>query len=213
MARHNASQKTCSAQKKTCVTAVRQSPDCNGVPAKPAARPVRFAALDFETADYSRDSACALSVVIVEDEEIVTTWNSLIRPPRRNFVFSSLHGISWSDVKNKPIFKELWPEIAKLLDGVDFAAAHNASFDRSVLQACCAMSAVDPVNKPFVCTVKVARKIWKLNPAKLSDVCRHLKIPLKHHDAASDAHACARIVLAARKSGHEYHSLLKNHSL
>ena len=28
--------------------------------------PVRFAALDFETADYGRDSACALSIVIVE---------------------------------------------------------------------------------------------------------------------------------------------------
>jgi hypothetical protein len=32
------------------------------------------------------------------------------------------------------------------------------------------------------------------NPA---DVCRHLRIPLRHHDAGSDAEACARIVIAA----------------
>ena len=61
----------------------------------------RYAALDFETADYGRDSACALSVVLVENERIVDSWTSLIRPPRREFVFTYLHGISWQDVKDK----------------------------------------------------------------------------------------------------------------
>jgi DNA polymerase III subunit epsilon len=32
-------------------------------------------------------------------------------------------------------------------------------------------------------------------------VCRYLRIPLRHHDAASDAEACARIVIAAFESG------------
>jgi len=61
----------------------------------------RYATLDFETADYGRDSACALSVVLVENERIVDSWTSLIRPPRREFVFTYLHGISWQDVKDK----------------------------------------------------------------------------------------------------------------
>ncbi|MFA5187667.1 MAG: exonuclease, partial [Patescibacteria group bacterium] len=38
-------------------------------------------------------------------------------------------------------------------------------------------------------------------PTKLPDVCRRLKIPLNHHDAASDAEACARIVMAAMQDG------------
>lgn len=69
----------------------------------------RFAALDFETADYGRDSACALSVVIVDNDRVVDT--------------------------------------------------------------------------------------------------------LKHHDAASDALACAHIVLQARAKGNSHEELLQRHSL
>ena len=36
-----------------------------------------------------------------------------------------------------------------------------------------------------------------MKPANLPAVCRRLGIGLIHHDAASDAEACARIVIAA----------------
>jgi DNA polymerase-3 subunit epsilon len=45
--------------------------------------------------------------------------------------------------------------------------------------------------------VRLARRVWGIYPTRLSDVCRRLGIPLRHHDAASDAEACARIVIAA----------------
>jgi len=176
-------------------------------PTAPA--PFRFAALDFETADYGRDSACALSIVIVENDTIADVWTSLIRPPRHDFVFTYLHGIAWKHVKSKPTFGELWSEIAAKLRGVDFIAAHNATFDKSVLQACCEAAAVPPVDASFVCTVKAARSIWGYYPTTLAHVCRHLHIPLNHHDAESDARACARILLAAREHGHDYGKVLK----
>ena len=50
----------------------------------------------------------------------------------------------------------------------------------------------------FECRMKMARDAWGLRPTKLPDVCQHLGIPLRHHDALSAAEACARIVLAAR---------------
>ena len=50
----------------------------------------------------------------------------------------------------------------------------------------------------FVCTVKLARQTWGARPNNLVAVCRRLGIGLKHHDAGSDAEACARIVIAAR---------------
>ena len=96
-----------------------------------------FAAIDFETADYGRDSACAVAVVRVEGLAIVDRAYYYIRPPRRQFVFSYLHGISWSDVVDAPTFRQLWPSLQKKLAGVEFLAAHNASFDRSVLRTCC----------------------------------------------------------------------------
>jgi len=39
-----------------------------------------------------------------------------------------------------------------------------------------------------------ARAIY---PTKLNMVCDYLEIPLKHHDALSDAQACAKILMAA----------------
>ena len=179
----------------------------------PPAVPLRFAALDFETADYGRDSACALSIVLVENHTIVETWTQLIRPPRREFFFTYLHGIAWEHVRNKPSFADLWGDISGKLQGVSFVAAHNASFDRSVLSACCATAAVQPMKLPFVCTVKAARSIWGFYPTTLADVCRQLQIPLRHHDAESDAQACARILLAARQRGHDYHQVLQTCAL
>jgi DNA polymerase III subunit epsilon len=154
----------------------------------------KYAAIDFETADYGRDSACAVAVVVIDSGKIVNQACTLIRPPRREFVFSYLHGITWEHVSQKPTFADAWPQLSVLLEGVDFIAAHNASFDRGVINACCARGGLkSPVDK-FLCTMRLSRHLWGIRPTKLSDVCRHFGIPLNHHDAASDALACAKIV-------------------
>ena len=158
-----------------------------------------FVALDFETADYYPDSACALGLVRVENHQIVQRTYSLIKPPRQRFVFTYLHGITCEDVAGQPTFAELWPSLNPILEGVDFLAAHNASFDRSVLQKCCEVAGLDPPRIPFRCTVQLARQTWNIKPTKLNNVCDHLGITLKHHYAASDAEACALIVMAAHK--------------
>jgi len=161
-----------------------------------------FVALDFETADYGSDSACALGLVRVEGSVIVERRSCLIRPPRASFTFSYIHGITWRHVKDQPVFGDVWPRMAELLDGASFVAAHNAGFDRNVLRTCCERALLPVPATPFVCTVRLARKTWKLRSAKLPDVCRHLGLPLRHHEAASDAEACARIVIAVRDSLH-----------
>jgi len=161
----------------------------------------RFATIDFETADYGRDSACSVAVVIAESGKIVAKESFLIKPPRRDFVFTYLHGISWQDVARKPCFGALWPELEPLLEGVEFIAAHNASFDRGVLHSCCEAEDISLPERNFLCTMKLARRLWNVYPTKLSDVCRHFRIQLKHHDALSDALACAHIVLKAAETG------------
>jgi len=161
----------------------------------------RFAAIDFETANYSPDSACAVGVVIVAGNRIVDQVYNLIRPPTREFVFTHIHGLGWSNVRNAPTFAELWPGLRKRIGTVEFLAAHNAPFDRKVLGGCCAAYGLPAVRHRFVCTVEVAREVWDIFPTKLPDVCARLRIPLRHHSADSDAEACARIVMAAMAAG------------
>jgi DNA polymerase-3 subunit epsilon len=175
-------------------SAARRAPSKIGV--------ANFLAIDFETADYEPDSACAVGLVRVEQRRIAAREYRLIQPPRSHIVFTWLHGIAWKDVATKPIFADVWPELFPLFDGVDFLAAHNASFDERVLSTCAKAAGLSVPKIPFVCTMTLARSAWGIRPTKLSDVCRHLSIPLRHHEALSDAEACARIVLAAAKDGH-----------
>jgi DNA polymerase-3 subunit epsilon len=47
--------------------------------------------------------------------------------------------------------------------------------------------------------MQMARAVWNVRPTTLPDVCRFLGIALNHHDALSDAEACARIMIAAKR--------------
>jgi DNA polymerase-3 subunit epsilon len=106
-----------------------------------------------------------------------------MRSPDRPFVFTYLHGIAWDDVRDALTFAELWPTLQNLITDVDFLAAHNTSFDRRVLESCCRTHRLAQPAYPLVCTVRLARTVWSIYPTKLPDVCRYLKIPLKHHQA------------------------------
>src|SRR5205823_1686722 len=128
-----------------------------------------FVALDFETADRGSDSACALALMRVEGLEIVERRACLIRPPRRYFTFTYVHGITWNHVKHEPTFADAWPCLRGILDGAAFLAAHNAGFDRGVLQACCIAARLDVPAQPFVCTVQLSRRTWGLPSNKLPD--------------------------------------------
>jgi DNA polymerase-3 subunit epsilon len=160
---------------------------------------MNFVAIDFETANYRADSACAVGLVKVTDGEIVDKAVHLIRPPRREFAFTHIHGLRWQDVAKADDFVKLWPRIEGFFEGAEFLAAHNASFDKGVLNACCASYGLPAPSLPFRCTVRISRAAWNIRPTRLSDVCQKLGIALNHHEALSDAMACAQIYLAAHK--------------
>jgi DNA polymerase-3 subunit epsilon len=167
---------------------------------------MKLVAIDFETASCSADSACAIGIVSIERGRITKSAHRLIRPPRRHFAFSYLHGISWADVKAEPTFIKVWDGLTPFWEGADYFLAHNAPFDRNVLAAGCSAAGQCPPVVPFICTVRVARSHWNFRPTNLPTVCAQLGIPLNHHDAASDALACALIALRAMKDGFPIHS-------
>lgn len=160
---------------------------------------MNFAAIDFETAGDARDSACAVGVCRVEDGRVVFTDAALIRPPTGGAVkFSEIHGLTWADLKGQPPFGEVWPKFAPLIAGCTRLVAHNAPFDRSVMEACCKAAGIPAPALPWVCTLAMARKRWpKPLGNKLPEVCERLGVALdRHHHAGADAEVCARVLLA-----------------
>lgn len=157
-----------------------------------------FVAIDFETADHRRDSACAVGAVLVENGRIAERYSQLIRPPRRQFLFTRIHGLKWSDVRDSQTFRGIWPDLCDLISRANFLVAHNAPFDQQVLYACCDAAKIARPRREFRCTMKMSRAKWKNLPsASLPVVCDHLRIPLDHHNALSDAEACAKIAIKA----------------
>lgn len=139
-------------------------------------------------------------MVRVEGGRIADRCFAHLRPPRPDLELTDVHGIAWEDVARSPTFGERRPSLRARLSRVEFLAAHNASFDRSVLFACRAAAGVRPPRPPFVCPVQLARRVRGVFPTSLPDVCRRLCIPRDHHDALSYAEALARIVLAAERA-------------
>ncbi|MBU6474491.1 MAG: SEL1-like repeat protein [Alphaproteobacteria bacterium] len=165
----------------------------------------KIIALDFETANYPRSSAIALGLSVIDDDKITARKAWLFRPPANDaggiYIrpdFIAIHGIRPVDLKDKPDFRGVWPEIEACLDGADLLIAHNAGFDRSVLHGVTAHYGLALPRFDWQCTVSLSRAAWPQLPNhKLPTVCEHLGIVLKHHDPASDADACARIFLEA----------------
>ncbi len=176
-------------------------PTREGTPAgrRPVPPESRFVAIDFETADAGADSACAVALVRVHGTDIVDRAYRLIRPPRRNVVNAWVHGLTWPDLSDAPPFADVWPEMTPMLEGAHFMVAHNASFDRRVMRACCSKAGLPIPALRFKCTVKWSRRTFDLPRVNLKAVSEHLEIALNHHQALSDAEACARIMIEVQR--------------
>lgn len=160
---------------------------------------MNFTAIDFETANYNHTSICQIGLVVVENNEVVHQFSSLIKPEPNYFLkrFTDIHGIDFEDTKEAPTFADLWKTIAPFLEGKTIVA-HNASFDISVLEASLRHYNLSLTSYTKLCSCQLGRKAFpKLTNHKLSTISGYLGIPLNHHDAASDAYASAMITIHA----------------
>ena len=158
-------------------------------------------AIDIETSGFAAHSACAVGLARIEDGHVVDRLYSLIRPPSSRIMFTEIHGLTWPMLKDAPTFAEIWPQMEAFMNGADALLAHNASFDRRVLQACCREAGAETPRYHFLCTLKGARRSLPLPSKKLNHVCEHFGIALDHHNAESDAAACAEVYLRLRALG------------
>lgn len=167
---------------------------------------MRYIALDFETGNASRLSACALGVSIFEDQTPAGELVTLIKPPAQVGKFHwgnvRVNHIKESMVVDAPTFDIVWRELADRVDG-SVLVCHNAMFDTAVLCACLAHYHLPVPDCRYVCTVKVAQRVWpQLINHKLDTVADALGIALNHHEAGSDARAAGLILQAAlRETG------------
>ncbi|CAJ1187331.1 3'-5' exonuclease [Companilactobacillus nantensis] len=157
-----------------------------------------FVSMDFETANGARSSACSLALVLVRNNKIVDNFYTLINPQDyfspRNI---QIHHITPEDVADAPTFDKVWSHISPLFDNSHLVAAHNASFDNSVLKNTLSNYNIMVPKYLTIDTLRTSRKFYPQFPNhKLNTVSDGLNIDLRnHHNALADSMACAEILL------------------
>lgn len=101
-----------------------------------------------------------LCIVRMEGSTIVSEHEWLIHPEMEvSAEITKITGITNEQLVGKPLFRELLPEIEAALSGADFFIAHNAHFDKTMVQnefARCARTGY-PWPKKEICTVQEFR--------------------------------------------------------
>ncbi|MEY3022531.1 MAG: hypothetical protein RIS86_1729 [Planctomycetota bacterium] len=184
--------------------------------------------IDVETACPEQGAVCAIGVAVVRGGEVRAERHWLLDPRTRfDPRFIAIHGIHPEQVRGRQSLREAWPELERFVaeavsrvaspglfdaiaatsqipavgatDAVDaLHVAHNAAFDRRQIEAALGR----PLPFPVACTVAMARRAFpRLERHNLAVVSRHLGIALRHHDALSDARACALVAHHALRVG------------
>jgi DNA polymerase-3 subunit epsilon len=154
-----------------------------------------FTAIDFETAQGYRWSICQVGLVRVEQGIITEEINLLVRPPKNHYWsrFIDIHGITPEKTSNAPTFDLIWHKIEPFIKNQKVVAHNGLSFDFPVLSKTLEYYGMKDPDYEKHCTYRIFRK----NLAALSEI---YNIPLNHHDALSDAKACAALFMIHLKT-------------
>jgi DNA polymerase-3 subunit epsilon len=150
-----------------------------------------FTAIDFETAQPKRWSICQVGLVRVEAGAITQELSILVRPPEDMYSSynTAVHGLTCDDTFYAPNFALVWPQLCEYIEG-QLVVAHNMAFDGSCLKQALDFYRLPQPSFEQACTYKLYKK-------RLNQLCEEFGIPLDHHDALSDARACAQLYLRA----------------
>lgn len=172
---------------------------------------MEFTAIDFETANADRDSACSIGLATYKDGILIDEYYHLIRPNDLYFdpYNIEIHGITENMVKNEPTLKELWPEILPKVEGKQLVA-HYAQFDMSVLRATLKIYNIEYPSFHYICSWLLAKKAFpNLLSYRLNTIAEYIGFKFEHHHALEDAKACAAIIniLTHNNSFNDFHAL------
>lgn len=159
-----------------------------------------FTVVDVETANASRASICQIGVTKVADGRIAEQWETKVDPEEWfDFFNVRIHGITAEDVQGAPILPDLRAKLGELLEGGVLVG--YSPFDRTAFQRAFEKYGLDALDVQWLDCAEVVRRAWpeKYGFSKygLGLVTRDLGIQFKHHDAAGDAEAAAKVLLAA----------------
>ena len=172
----------------------------------------RYIAFDVETPNRFNDRISAIGISVIDGGRITEEFFSYVDPETAFDPFNTrLTGIDRHTVAGAPAFPELWTRIEPILSS-GILTAHNAVFDLGVLKHCLHGYGIPwKSTAKYCCTVQMGRRLLPGMSHSLNVLCGHYGIPLDHHRAASDSHACAELLLRYFADGAEERNFIRTY--
>lgn len=173
-----------------------------------------YIVFDVETPNRANNRMSAIGISAIKDDRIVANYFSLVNPETHfDYLNTQLTGIHAEMVRNAPNFAELWKKIEPIMSK-GILVAYNAPFDMGVLRACLRDYGITwKPTADYLCTVRIGRRVLPHMKHNLNVLCDHYGIALNHHQADSDSHACAEILLRYMESGVDVSQFVKQYKL
>lgn len=168
--------------------------------AGPPLASLSYVVVDVETTggrSGAGDRVTEVAAVVVRDGGITEVFETLVNPERSIPPYiSQLTNITWEMVRDKPTFREICPDLLRVMRGHVFVA-HNAGFDWRFLTSEVERATGERLDGPTLCTVRLARKLLPQLPRRSLDwVARHYNVDIgNRHRAGGDAVATAQVLL------------------
>jgi len=172
----------------------------------------RYVAFDVETPNRYNNRMSAIGISVVENGAVTDAFFSYVNPQARFDTFNTrLTGIDERTVAGAPAFPELWEKIEPLMSS-GILVAHNAVFDMGVLKRCLLDYGIAwKSSAKYCCTVQIGRRLLPGMSHSLNVMCDYYGIALDHHQAASDSHACAEILLRYLQNGADEKTFIRTY--
>ena len=158
---------------------------------------VVFGLIDLETTGLSAKTCEILEIglVVLRHGLPVRRFQTLVRTDRIiPSVIESLTGIREADLVGAPAEPVAVARLRGVLEqeGVEVLVAHNARFDRSFLQEAWERQVIEPPLPPFLCTIRLARRLMPGGRFGLDSLANRLGLmPRPRHRALGDAELAA----------------------
>lgn len=177
-----------------------------------ASMPRDFVAIDFETMYAQHVSACAVGMVKYKDGKEISTYLSLIRPPKdypgkRGRCLTKIHGIGEDDVLYAPTLPEMWEAMRDFVEDLPLVAQHCCTEHYCIVRGAEYYRNEGLTLDGFrvdemLDTETIARQIdgntsKERGYYKLPNICKRYGVEVReHHNPLADAHMCGDLYLA-----------------
>ena len=124
-------------------------------------------------------------------------YNTLVRPVFNPLPAPSKHKrFGRAEFESAPLWPDVWPQLAPLIDG-QLLIAYNAAFDRRALAATCARYRQSSTERGWRCALQLVKQaLGTKKSLTLGDACARYGLEGGNHRAARDVQAVCSLLNA-----------------